>query len=58
METGKRKQQDIVDCKGCKRGFWDKYNLVCLNALGYCLLCANNYPHLVEKWNKLHERLS
>tara|TARA_R110000824_G_scaffold9007_1_gene40706 strand:- start:149 stop:319 length:171 start_codon:yes stop_codon:yes gene_type:complete len=56
METGKRKQQDIVDCKGCKRGFWDKYNLVCLNALGYCLLCANNYPHLVEKWNKLHER--
>jgi hypothetical protein len=51
-----RKQQEIIECPECKRGFWDRYNLVCLNALGYCLRCANNYPHLVEKGKKLHER--
>ena len=50
------KQQDIIECPECKRGFWDRYNLVCLNALGYCLRCANNYPDLVEKGKKLHER--
>jgi len=51
-----RKQQDIIECPECKNGFWDNYNLVCLNALGYCLLCANHYPDLVKKWNKDHER--
>ncbi len=51
-----RKQQEIIECPECKRGFWDRYNLVCLNALGYCLRCANHYPDLVKKWNKDHER--
>ena len=50
------KQQDIIECPECKRGFWDRYNLICLSALGYCLLCANKYPKLVEKWNKNNER--
>ena len=50
------KQQDIIECPECKRGFWDRYNLICLSALGYCLLCANNYPHLVEKAKEFHER--
>ena len=56
METGKRKQQDIVDCKGCKRGFWDKYNLLCLNALDLCLHCASKKPNIEKKAAKLYER--
>ena len=56
VSTMTGKQQDIIECPECKRGFWDRYNLLCLNALGYCLRCANNYPDLVQKWNKNNER--
>ena len=42
METGKRKGlQDIIECMSCGLGFWDKYNLICLNALDLCLHCAS-----------------
>jgi len=50
------KQQDIIECPDCKRGFWDNYNLISLGALGYCLRCANNHPDIVKKAQEFHER--
>ena len=56
METGKRKQQDIVECMSCGRGFWDPYNMICLAALDLCLLCANKKDDIAKKAAKLYER--
>jgi|TARA_R110001599_G_C12107510_1_gene647672 hypothetical protein len=57
METGKRKGlQGIVDCMSCGLGFWDKYNLLCLNALDLCLHCASKKPNIEKQAAKLYER--
>jgi len=54
LETGKRKQQEIVECMSCGMGFWDKYNLICLAALDLCLHCANKKDHIAKKAAKLY----
>ena len=56
METGKRKQQDIIDCMSCGLGFWDPYNLICLTALDLCLHCASKKPNIEKQAAKLYER--
>ena len=56
METGKSKQQNIVECMSCGRGYWDKYNLICLAGLDLCLLCANKKDDIAKKAAKLYER--
>jgi len=33
--------RELVSCPNCKKEFYDEYNLICLSALNYCLLCAN-----------------
>jgi hypothetical protein len=32
---------DEVECKECKKKFYDEYNLICLATLDFCILCAN-----------------
>jgi len=33
--------REILTCKNCKRTFWDNWNILCIDALDYCLKCAN-----------------
>jgi hypothetical protein len=32
---------DEVECKECKKKFYDEFNLLCLATLDYCIMCAN-----------------
>lgn len=56
METGKRKQQDIIVCMSCGLGFWDPYNIICLTNLDLCLHCASKNPKIEKQAAKLYER--
>lgn len=51
-----RKQQDIVNCEKCGRGYWDNFNLICLAAFGLCLICANSDDQILEKVKAKYER--
>ena len=48
-------ESEEVECKKCERKYFDEWNLLCLQTLDMCLLCANRNLDKETIKEKYHE---